>query len=39
VINHGFATGADIVEFGQLLRYLVFAKFHVELSREQVLIE
>jgi UDP-N-acetylmuramate dehydrogenase len=39
VINHGFATGADIVKFGQLLRYLVLAKFHVDLSREQILIK
>jgi UDP-N-acetylmuramate dehydrogenase len=38
VINHGLATGFDIVEFGQLLRRLVFAKFHVSLRREQVLV-
>lgn len=39
VINHGFATGTDIVEFGRLLSCLVLAKFHVELAREQVLIK
>jgi UDP-N-acetylmuramate dehydrogenase len=39
VINHGGATGAEIVAFGELLRQLVFAKFHIELKREPVFIE
>jgi len=38
VINHGGATGAEIVAFGELLRQLVFAKFHIELKREPVFI-
>lgn len=38
VINHGGATGAEIVAFGELLQRLVFAKFNVELIREPVLI-
>ncbi len=39
VINHGGATGAEIIAFGGLLQRLVFAKFHVELVREPVCVE